>query len=610
MRTGRRLGIVFTVVAASLGGVFAETSGDPVIEAVQQGDTDALRTLIRQGADVNHAQGDGMTALHWAAQRNDPDAAGILIEAGARLEAGTRIGEHTPLHVASRVGGASVVDVLLESGAEVAVATTSGATPLHLAAREGHLAVARLLLESGADANAEEAEWGQTPLVFAAAWNRVEVIDELLRRGADPDRATRVIDIPERARVDEGASRRAQNVLKELLGGEDGEEARRPTVEESRIAEAAAREVQRTGVVVDEEEEDEEEPHEFDYIMEYDVEVGTMGGLTPLLHAVRQGHVEAVTALLDGGADLEGAAGEGTTPLLMATINGHFDLALLLLDRGANPSVVDMKGTTPLYAAVDRVWAPKTRHPQPRDYEAQDQSHLDLMAALLEAGADPNVRLKTHLYYNTYFACMNAFCGLEIVWGATPFWRATYAVDLDAMKLLVAHGADPNIPTRSPPIIPAQYWKEGGGMGATRRPYIEGDDPSGLGPNEIGGPAVYPIHAAAGVGYGSGFAANAHRHAPSGWLRAVRYLVEELGADVNARDHLGYTPLHHAAARGDNEMILYLVEHGADVTVVSRRGQTTVDMANGPWERLRPFPSTIALLERLGAKNSHACVSC
>jgi len=99
-------------------------------------------------------------------------------------------------------------------------------------------------------------------------------------------------------------------------------------------------------------------------------------------------------------------------------------------------------------------------------------------------------------------------------------------------------------------------------------------------------------------------------HVPGGWIPAMRFLVEELGADVNARDYNGYTPLHHAAARGDNEMIRYLVDLGADVTAVARSGQTTVDMANGPVQRIEPFPETIALLESLGAKNNHRCVSC
>ena len=135
-------------------------------------------------------------------------------------------------------------------------------------------------------------------------------------------------------------------------------------------------------------------------------------------------------------------------------------------------------------------------------------------------------------------------------------------------------------------------------------------DVSGLPPVSIGGPSVTPLHATAGVGYGEGFAANSHRFAPTGMLAAVKYLVEELGADVNAADHEGNTALHHAAARGDNEMILYLVSKGANVKAVDREGRTTVDMANGAVQRVQPYPETIALLEKLGAKNNHKCVSC
>ncbi len=93
-------------------------------------------------------------------------------------------------------------------------------------------------------------------------------------------------------------------------------------------------------------------------------------------------------------------------------------------------------------------------------------------------------------------------------------------------------------------------------------------------------------------------------------LAAVKYLVEELHADVNARDHDGNTAIHNAAARGDNEMIMYLVSKGADVKAVNREGKTTADMANGPVQRIQPFPETIKLLERLGARNNHRCVSC
>jgi ankyrin repeat protein len=90
----------------------------------------------------------------------------------------------------------------------------------------------------------------------------------------------------------------------------------------------------------------------------------------------------------------------------------------------------------------------------------------------------------------------------------------------------------------------------------------------------------------------------------------VKYLIEELGADVNQRDSDGNTPLHNAASRGDNEMVLYLVEKGADVMAVNRRGQTTADMANGPAARITPHPETIKLLVGLGAVNNNNCRGC
>ena len=133
---------------------------------------------------------------------------------------------------------------------------------------------------------------------------------------------------------------------------------------------------------------------------------------------------------------------------------------------------------------------------------------------------------------------------------------------------------------------------------------------SNLPPIPVGGPGIPPLLAAAGVGYGKGFAGNSHVFAPSGMLAAVQYLVEEIGADVNAIDYEGNTVVHHAASRGDTEMIRYLVGKGADVTRVNRAGQTTIDLANGPVQRVQPFPETIDFLASLGAKNNHKCVSC
>ena len=172
------------------------------------------------------------------------------------------------------------------------------------------------------------------------------------------------------------------------------------------------------------------------------------------------------------------------------------------------------------------------------------------MTLLLDKGADPNARLSRKTWFTQYnFDLLRVDDG-----GATPFWRAAYASDIAAMKLLLKYGADPAIATIKPFSRPR-------GTDADRdAPAV---DVSGR-PLPTGGPGIPPLLAAAGAGYGEGFAANAHRFAPTGMLAAVKFLVEELHVDVNARDHEGNTALHNAASRGDNEMIEYLVSKGAD----------------------------------------------
>ncbi|MXX34891.1 MAG: hypothetical protein F4Z50_09015, partial [Gemmatimonadetes bacterium] len=459
--------------------------------------------------------------------------------------------------------------------------------PLHFAAGAGSARAIDALVAAGADVNAAEESWGQTPLVFAASKGRTAAVRTLLEGGADPAIHTRVMDVAARAVYDriERSERNRRLQAGEPWGPAVAEQVRREQEEESRRerAEEASRKEGETRMI--------EEPEP----LSYGELVGGHGGLTALLHAAREGHAETAIALLEAGADIDQAsAGDGTTPILMATINGHFDLAMRFLDLGADPTMASHAGATPLFAAINTHWAPKSRYPQQHIYMQQDHTYLEVMEKLLAAGVDPDVRLTRHLWFMSY-----NFDLLQIdSRGATPFWRAAYALDVEAMKLLVAHGADPAVPTER---VPSRRY----GGNEDDEP-----DPSGLPPVPVGGPAVFPIHAASGVGYGQGFAGNAHRHVPDGWLPAVRYLVEELGADVNARDHDGYGALHHAAARGDNELINYLVAQGADVTIVSRRGQTTADMANGPVQRIQPFPETVALLVSLGAVNNDNCVSC
>ncbi|HXV60257.1 MAG TPA: ankyrin repeat domain-containing protein, partial [Vicinamibacteria bacterium] len=553
-----------------------------VADAARLSDIDEVRTLIERGADVDAAQGDGMTALHWAAKTGNVELARVLIEAGANLDAKTRIGEHRPLHVASAEGRSSVVLALLEAGCRVNETTTTGATALHFAAGSGSAEAVAILLQHGAEVNPKEPVWGQTPLMFAAAAGRTDVVEVLLEHGADPAIAAKMVDVAARNKLDRAERRERNRRVAELRSTEKDVVGQPPSTSDQARSQAIA-ESQR------EREEAEKRGNEPEPLNYADL-VGMHGGLTPLLLAAREGHTESALALIKGGADINQVSrADGTSPMLIAMINGHFDLAMRLFELGADPNLASDAGATPLYAALNMHWAPKARHPQPVAYLQQKLTYMEVMETLLKAGVDPNVRLKKTLWYTTY---NRDLLGVDRT-GATPFWRAAYALDITAMRLLLAYGADPSLPTIK---VPERRDPELG--------EVDDVDRSGLPPVPMGGPAVYPIHAASGVGYGQGFAGNSHRHVPDGWLPAVKFLVEELGADVNARDHNGYTPLHHAAARGDNELILYLVSKGADATALARNGQTTADMANGPVQRVQPFPETVALLEKLGSQNN------
>jgi ankyrin repeat protein len=582
----------------------------------------AVRTLLKQGADVGAAQGDGMTALHWAAERGDAALAEMLLYAGANVAAVTRVGQYTPLHLASKGGSAAVVRALLKAGASPAAKTTNtGVTALHLAAASGDTEVVKLLLERGADPNARESEWGQTPLMFAAALNRADAIAALIAGKADPSVTTRTIDVAFQLQMDRAATDRQRKIIEAAVP-----KGQQPTPSQVAAAVHAARELYRSGKIPPAEKK-EENPNAPSAANNFDPEeinppVQSKGGLTALLHASRQGHLEAARVLIDGGADInQPGAGDATTPLLMATINGQFDMAMFLIERGADVNrAASGNGVAPLWAAINTQWQPRTRFPQPQQMEKQKATYLDVARALLEKGANPNARLISHPWYLVYSGCGNRNCGLADTSGSTAFWRAAYATDLEAMRLLIEYGADPNIQTIAPqqavrrgppPGAPAGTAASVPGAGGPVAPVPTAAQERFSAPAvPYGGPGAGAIHAAAGVEYGEGFAGNAHRHAPDGWLASIKYLVEELGADVNARDNDGYTPLHHAAARGDNELIMYLVSKGADVTAVARSGQTTADMANGPVQRVSPIPATVALLEKLGSKNSHRCVSC
>ncbi len=587
----------------------------PIADAAMRGDVSAVRALVRKGDNVNAAQGDGMTALHWAAARGDSALASLLLGARANTSATTRIRALMPLHIAAENGNASVVRALLRAKANPRAVTSDSVSVLHLAALAGDTAIIGAVLRAGAarDVNLAEPGFGQTPLMVAAGRGRADAVRMLLKQGADWRLTGRTSDPMASAAQDRQAKARRNAVLAKLRDeqGQTNNPNWRPDPRQVQAAVEAALEVERraatTAALANAAAATASEearlaaqggPGLDDDTPGYTEMLGVQGGHTALLLAVREGHGAAIKALIDGGADVnQVSAGDHTSPMLMAAINGQYDAVLMLLAAGADPNVASEAGATPLYGVLNKEWAPTSRTPQPAYHLQQRASYLDVMQALLKAKANPNVRLKRGLWYTTYNRD-----NLRVDFrGATPFFRAAYATDVPAMKLLLAAGADPTIGT----IKPASRARRGAAPAGPAR-----EDPSGLPPVPEDGPGQFPLHAAAGAGYGQGFAGNDHRHVTDGWMPSVKFLVEELRMDVNARDFGGYTALHFAAARGDNEMIRYLVSKGADVKAVARNGQTTADMANGPVQRISPYLDTVKLLEELGSKNNHKCVGC
>ena len=592
------LGTLFVVGLLS-GATFP--SDVPLIDAARQGDAAAVESLLKQGTNPNTAAGDGMTALHWAAERGHQEVVELLISSGAVVDPKTRIGKYTPLHLASQSGHGGATRLLLKAGSNPnTTTTTSGVTPLHLAAAAiGGADAVAALLEHGADANATEASSGQTPLIFAAAYNRAASVAKLLDHGADASITTEVVDVIQSLLLDREANRRFRDAVS--LFRESNEAGRDWEPNSSQVQEAVStqREFLRSNQNAEDLDPDDLISLRPDYPGGPDVKrppyretlVGMTGGMTALLHAAREGHVETALALLEGGADVnQVSGGDRTSPVLMAVLNGQFDLALLLLEWEADPDLAaSTDGATPLFAVLQTEWAPKSNYPQPRAQDIQKTRYLDVLRKLLDAGANPNVQLNTHLWYWEYGLTK---LGIDLT-GATPFWRAAFAQDLGALRLLADHGADPNIPT---------WWPEVG-MRERRQEDGRQQEDSGIPSIPYGSDNAHPIHAAAGGGY-LGLGAFSVRNVPGQFLPTLKYLVEEHGADVNLADSWGYTPLHYAASRGDNEMILYLVSQGADVSAITRLGQSTADMARGGragfFTRFA-FPETEELLISLGS---------
>jgi len=466
--------------------------------------------------NVNQREPDGTTALMWTVRSDDLAGARSLLRKGARVD-DANVNGVTALHLACANANTAMVQLLLESGADIEKRDGAGETPLMTAVRSGDVSVVRALLGRGAQVNAREPEYGQTALMLAARGEEPGLVSLLLTGGADVDARTRVGPEPRFRLPSENTGSKGKGITR---GGwpEWGARPARP------------------------------------------------GGMTALLYAARDGHLEAARLLLAAGANRELAQADDVRPLVMALTNNQLDVARLLIEAGADVNAADWYGRTPLWSAID-VRNQEVNDGR-RDNGVDRAAALQLIDALLQRSANPNSRILQVTPVRMHVLTLGSFTWVDFT-GETPFIRAATAGDVTVMQRLLAKGADPLLSTNQ---------------------------------------GTSALMAAAGINW---VVSQTWTEGPDQLLDAVR-LCLKLGMDVNQKNSMGLQAIHGAANRGSNNIIRFLAANGAQLETADREGRTPLDWAQGVFLATvapTPKPESIALLQQLIAGHKPSSIA-
>jgi uncharacterized protein len=480
--------------------------------------------LLAVAVFVAVASASGDSPLTKAVKANDIQAVRVLVKSGTDVNVRSGDGS-TPLLWAANNGSVEIARLLIASKAAVDVANDFGITALLQASRVGDSAMVDLLLRSGANPNKAHPE-GETPLLAASRSGSVPTVRLLLTRG-----------------VDVNAAEKFQNTTAVMWAAAEGH------VDVVDVLIEAGADINRQGHITT--------------LTDRNNADHPTGGFTPLMWAARAGNDALVRRLVEKGAKVNLKNGDEASAAMVAMYNDRFDVAGTLIELGSDVNdgslyvAVEMRDATTDQFAFD---GSRRRPDYPNKLTA-----LDLMRTLLEKGADPNQRFQGQ-FHSTHMPNTDRFDN-------TPFFRAAVAADVEALKVMVGHGAKLD---QMPPVEPEPERKPGDITVGGRRPNPNAGRTAayvamtgGRGPAMTGGPAYIRD------------GAPPYREPGSRKPEDAVAVLLEAGANPNAKGPDGTTLLHQAARLGNLEMIRALAKAKVDFTQKNDDGFTALDVAEG-----------------------------